>query len=517
MILKNFVKPNCYQDSVVLMTISSKIKELPGVKEVSVLMGTNQNKELLKEVNLLDEEGVCANPNDLIISILAEDYKTIEDALNKVEEFLNKKETQFETEDEYVPHSQEMAFEIQPLTNMVIISVPGKYASWEAQKALERNCNVMIFSDNVPIEEELRLKTLAKEKDLIVMGPDCGTAIINGVALGFANVVRKGEIGIVGASGTGIQQVSTIISNNGAGISQAIGTGGRDLSEKIGGISMLSGIKALELDPETKVIVIISKPPAKEVSKNILNFIKNDCKKPFVINFLGEKNISESDRIFFTQTLEDTAYMALNILNKKHISFNQNLDEMYKLSKFYWEKLNDNQKYIRGLFSGGSLCDESLFILKNILKKGVYSNLSLEKEWKLKDSKVSQEHTLIDLGDDEFTVGRPHPMIDFNLRNERILQECSDKETAVILLDIVLGFGAHINPAEALTPVIKKVKSETNIPIVCSICGTNEDPQDLNKQKNILQGLGVIVCPTNAQATKIAAIIVMRNIPDLVF
>jgi FdrA protein len=506
MFVKNIVKKNTYEDSIFLMSIAHKVKFLKGIKEVSCLMGTPENKRLLTEVNLLTDEGKATEANDLLVSILAESKEAVKKALIEVEKLLEKKVAKVE-EGSSRPKSVEAALGQLPEVNLVHISIPGRYVRWEAQKALERGLNLFIFSDNVSLQDELELKKIAQKKGLLAMGPDCGTAIINGVALGFANVVRRGDIGVVGASGTGLQEVSCLIHRAGAGISQGIGTGGRDLSEEIGGITMRQGIKVLEKDPATKIILLVSKPPAKKVVRSIIEEVKK-CTKPFVINFLGSKTEKDNGRIYFVSTLEEAATKAINLSKKEEYRPGICQEKINSLVKRETLRLNRKQRYIRGLFSGGSLCDEAMLILEGLIGD-IYSNISLKPSLKLRKSNVSQKNSLVDLGDDEFTQGRPHPMIDFNLRNERIIQEAEDPQTAVILLDIVLGYGAHPDPASALAPAIKEAKKK-NISVVGSLCGTEDDPQDYKRQKESLEKMGVIIMPSNAQAAKFAAQIVAR-------
>ncbi len=511
MVLKNIVKNNTYQDSVFLMSIANRVKSLKGIEEVSCLMGTPENKKLLIEVNLLTGEGREAEANDLLIAISARNKKAIEEALEEIKKLLVEKKVRKEGGEAILPKSLNSAIGQFPDVNLIHISIPGKYVRWEAEKALEKGLNLFIFSDNVSIEDELALKKIAKKKNLLVMGPDCGTAIINGIALGFANVVRKGDIGIVAASGTGLQEVSCLIHKAGLGISQGIGTGGRDLSKEIGGITMLQGIKALEDDLGTKIIVLISKPPAEEVADRIIKEVKKG-KKPFVINFLGAKLERESKRIHFVSTLEETAHKAVALSKKEEYKpkvFSEKQERIISLAKKETSKLKDKQKYIRGLFSGGTLCDETMLILKDLIGD-VYSNIPLKPYLKLKDSRKSQKNSLVDLGDDEFTKGRPHPMIDFTLRNERIIQEARDSEVAVILLDIVLGYGAHPNPANALVPVMKEAKRR-NVSVVASLCGTEDDPQDYKRQRKELEKMGVIIMPSNAQAARFATLVAKRG------
>lgn len=508
MLLKNIVKKNTYQDSVFLMSIAHRVKSLKGIKEVSCLMGTLENKKLLAEVNLLTKEGKEAESNDLLISISARDKEDIKEALKKIKRLLAEKEVRKEEGETILPKSLDSALDQLPDTNLVHISIPGKYVRWEAEKALERGLNLLIFSDNVSIEDELELKKMARKKNLLVMGPDCGTAIVDGVALGFANVIRRGNIGIVAASGTGLQEVSCLIHKAGCGISQGIGTGGRDLSKEIGGITMLQGIKVLEKDSDTKIIVLISKPPAEEVANRIIKEVKKS-QKPFVINFLGAKLERETKRIHFASTLEEAAYKAIALSKKKGYKPEVFKKRIISLAKRESSRFKNKQKYIRGIFSGGTLCDEAMLILKGLVGE-VYSNIPLKPSLKLKNNRVSHKNSLVDLGDDEFTKGRPHPMIDFTLRNERIIQEAKDPETAVILLDIVLGYGAHPDPANALAPAIKEAR-ERNISVVASLCGTEDDPQEYEKQKEELKKIGVIIMPSNTQAARFAALVATKR------
>jgi len=510
--LKNIIIKNRYVDSVMLMSISAKVKSAGGVKEVSAMMGTGANKELLEAIKLLDDSGRGAAPMDIIIAVEAADDEAIQKAVAAIEELLSKRETTIVSAEEAPPQSLSRALEIRPNAKLLFISLPGAYARREAEAALERGLHVMIFSDNVSIEEEIALKTKARDLGLIVMGPDCGTAIINGVALGFANVVSRGAVGIIGASGTGIQEVSCIVSNMGHGITHAIGLGGRDLKEEIGGIGMLMGIDALDADKDTKLIVLISKPPAPTVAAKILDRAKR-CSKPVVVNFLkGDPAEAAKRGLAFSPTLEGAALMAVAALKGEKHAPAETSPELQSRAKEARDTLKPAQKYVRGLFSGGTLCDEALLILRDSIGD-CYSNIPLNPELKLKDPKKSTGNCLVDLGDDEFTKGRPHPMIDFTLRCERIVQEAEDSETAVILLDVVLGYGSHPDPAGALVPAIEKAREIAgaggrSLVFVASITGTDGDPQNRSRQMAALESAGVLIAPTNAQAARLAGAIV---------
>jgi FdrA protein len=321
-------------------------------------------------------------------------------------------------------------------------------------RALENGLHVMLFSDNVSLEKEIALKKFAQKRGLLVMGPDCGTAIINGVPLAFANVVNRGNIGIVAAAGTGLQEVSCIISNAGAGISQAIGTGGRDVKQEVGGIMFLEGLKALAKHEPTRVILLVSKPPHKDVLRRIEKLAKT-IRKPIVTSFVGASTHEDCP-----STLEEAALIAVALsqgqprdeVSTRLVARDK---EILRIAKREAGKRKKNQKYVRGLFSGGTFCAEAQVLFKSLLT-GVFSNAPVGNTKQLRDSLVSQKHSVIDLGEDEFTVGRPHPMIDYSLRNRRILVEADDPETAVILLDVVLGYGSHPDPAAELSSVVRQ-------------------------------------------------------------
>ncbi|HAX60994.1 MAG TPA: hypothetical protein DCX95_00315 [Elusimicrobia bacterium] len=507
--LINLVKKNFYRDSVFLMALSNKVRIIDGVIDSSVMMGTDANKKLLTETGFFTKEGASASPNDLLVCLSYNDTADIKKIMAGVENMLDVTVSRENTEScvSENPKNIEEAVELQPDSNMAVISIPGQYVCYQSEKLLKKGVNQMIFSDNVSVEDEIHLKKIGVEKGLLVLGPDCGTAIINGVPLGFANVVRSGHIGVVAASGTGTQEVTTIIHKNGEGITQALGLGGRDLKKEVGGLMAIEAIKMLESDPATKVICIVSKPPAEEVEKKVLEVIRT-CKKPFVIIFLGSKvKRTDSGNINFAATLEDAALKSIAVLKKKKfLPKNKLPDNFVKLAQKEKKKYSKSQKYVRGLFSGGTLCDEAMFYLSESIG-GIYSNIAVNSDLKLKDRNVSYKNSFIDLGDDDFTRGVPHPMIDFTTRNKRMIQEAKDKEVAVIFFDLVLGHGAHPDPANAILPAIaesqkiaKKLKK--HITFITSICGTDLDPQGFNKQKEILENAGVIILPSNMTATR---------------
>ncbi len=506
------IRKNAYYDSVTLMTLSSKLKKLAGVADAVVVMGTDMNKEQLESVGLSDESTTAASAADLIIAIKAESAKVCDDAFSMIDELLSKKSGKKDKGEESYS-TINLAKAANPELNMAVISVAGEYAAREAMQALRNDMHVMLFSDNVTEEQELELKTYAHNKNLLVMGPDCGTAVLNGVGLCFANAIKRGEIGLVAASGTGLQEVMVLISNLGEGISQAIGTGGRDLSAKIGGIMMLDGLKLLEEDEETKVIVLVSKPPVKEVAEKILAGVKN-CTKPVVVCFIsGSPEMLEGTNAIFAANLEDAATQAVLAVQgktyEKHITTRHEIPKAQVKEKI--AALNPEQKYIRGLFCGGTLASEALTEIAKEFSP-IYSNVAKKAEQKMKDPKHSEANCIVDLGDDIFTVGKPHPMIEPELRVERLLQEAADPETAVILLDFELGFGSHSDPVGVTADALQSIKeNHSSIAVVGYILGTEDDYQGYASQKAILEKCGVIVAQSNLHAVKIAMEIAGRK------
>ncbi|MDR7855258.1 acyl-CoA synthetase FdrA [Tissierella sp.] len=511
--VKYNIKKNTYYDSVTLMILSKDIKKKKGVQEALIGMGTDLNKEIAQNLGLSNSEITEITPNDFFISILADDEVEIEDIMNDVDNLLNQKKK--DRDNDYMPPTLDSAIKHEPQSNMVLISIPGKYAADEVKKALNKGLNVMLFSDNVSIEEEKELKDLAVSQGLLMMGPDCGTAIINNVPLAFANVVKKGHIGVVGASGTGTQEVTVLIDKLGEGVSQVIGTGGRDLKKEIGGSMMLLGIEALMNDPETSVILLVSKPPAEEVAEKILKAVK-DSPKPVVVHFIGgDRSIIEKYGAYPSCSLEDAARKAVALLRNEEVEdfdrFDLSDEKINRIVDEEVSKFAQEQKYFRGFYTGGTLADEAMKLLSKDIKD-IYSNIPLLPEYRMKDIRISTGNTCIDFGDDEFTVGKPHPMIDPLSRIERLYQESNDDEMAVLLMDFVLGYGAHKDPVGEMIPSIIEAKEKMSsrgkyLSVIGYVCGTNSDPQSLEESKKRLEEIGVIVMPSNAQAVRLTGLI----------
>ena len=504
------IKPNLYKDSVALMRIAEKLLADPAITRATLVMATPANKDILKEANLLADEADRAGPSDLIVVVEAASAAAADAAYALVDSSLvGGSQAGSGEQKDVVAKSINMAIavglprlgdaDIAP--NLAQISVPGAYAGAEALKAVKAGLNVFLFSDNVPIAEERAIKLLAQKKGLLVMGPDCGTAIIGGVPLGFANVVRRGRIGVIGASGTGLQEVTSQIHLMGEGVSHAIGTGGRDVKAEIGGITMLMALDLLAGDAATEVISIVSKPPAAEVMREVIARAGR-AGKPVVVVFLGGAALAAADtpvNVHQTHNLFDCAAQCVALATgRKPLVGAGSVDLPSKRAA------NPEQKYLRGLFSGGTFCTEAQVALQALGVKS-FSNVPLDKSLKLKNLNHSEQHTMLDLGDDDFTIGKPHPMIDPSTRIARIAQEAADPQTAALLLDIVLGYAGHIDPAGALSQAIMQAKAQRDLPVVAFVCGTEEDPQVRSQQEVKLKAAGCIVAASSTQAAQLAA------------
>ncbi|MBI5943238.1 MAG: acyl-CoA synthetase FdrA [Chloroflexi bacterium] len=517
MITKTLIKPSEYHDSVSLMLTARELSKLDGVRDAAVVMATEANKSILAEAGLLTDEVKSATPNDLVIAVSSESESSADAALQKVDSLLKKKTTSSEA-GVFQSKTIRGALASHADANVAVISVAGRYATDEAWDALTHGLHVLLFSDNVSLEDEIALKKYARDHGLLLMGPGAGTTILNNVALGFANALPAGPVGIVSAAGTGLQEVSTLLARRGVGITQGIGTGGRDLKKEVGGIMMLEAIKALQLDPTTAVLTLISKPPADEVVQAILAQV-SASDKPTVICFLGGNmdSVAKIPNVIPARTLYECALLTAQVVNSESGEIKNYLAAenacLKKQANTLRKKLNLNQRYLRGLFSGGTLCYEAQVIWKDILDSPVYSNAPLPNESALLDSTKSYQHTAVDLGEEEFTVGRPHPMIDNDLRIRRLLQEARDPETAVIMLDVVIGYGAHPDPASELGSAIEEAISlgqsqKRELLVIASVTGTEDDPQSLSRTTSNLERAGVIVLNSNSAAARLSGLIV---------
>jgi FdrA protein len=502
------VKKGAYFDSVTLMRVAAEMTAVAGVADAAAVMGTEENRRILAASGLSAPEFDAASGSDLLIAVSASSETVGAAAIAAAMALLESAKKRIRAGDAPRPASLGGALEVLPDANLALISVAGRYAGGLARQALERGLHVMIFSDNVPLETEIALKRNALERGLLVMGPDCGTAIIGGVPLCFANVVSRGPIGIVAAAGTGLQEVSTIISNLGSGVSQAIGTGGRDVKKAVGGIMFLEGLNALADDPATRVIVLVSKPPDESVGRRIAE-AAGRIKKPVVSVFLGGENRGGNG----VPTLDAAARLAVVLARGGGASDVREAAERERAEQAavagrLLGRINAPRQYLRALMSGGTFAAEAQVVLQMAGVSGVFSNVPTAGAAPLEDPLRSRGHTVVDLGADEFTVGRPHPMIDYSLRKKSIVEEARDPETAVILLDVVLGYGSNPDPVLELAGVVREAAK--SVAVVCSVTGTDRDPTPRSSVVRGLSEAGATVVDTNAAASWVAAHVVRK-------
>ncbi|WP_258329420.1 acyl-CoA synthetase FdrA [Citrobacter farmeri] len=483
-----FIKKGSFQDSVSLMIISRKLSERPEVDQVSVMMGTPANKAMLDSTGFWHDDFAEATPNDICVAVRTHDEQP--EILELIREQLEKELSAIasasgSSQQLLKARRWESACQKLPQANLLLVSVAGEYAASVAKEGLLAGKNVMMFSDNVPLEQEVELKTLAREKGLIVMGPDCGTAMIAGSPLAFANVLPEGGIGVIGASGTGIQEVTSQIALHQQGISHAIGLGGRDLSAEVGGISALTALGMLAADDATRVIAFVSKPPSPQVRTRIINAMQK-VGKPVVALFLGNKPEQRREgNVWLADSLSDAAQLAVLLMRVAE----QRLIQPEVAGKG-----------IYGLYAGGTLAAEAAMLLSAGL--GVPVSESHAAGVMLD----AQGHRIVDLGDDSYTLGRPHPMIDPTTRSIEIEKLAAMPDVGVLLLDVVLGYGACADPAGAVVEAIGQVRATRSAPLVtiATMTGTDADPQGRSGQIDILRDAGIAVVETLEEAVLLA-------------
>ena len=510
------IKPNLYKDSVALMRVSERILSQADIQRATLLMGTPANKGMLHEAGLWLPEMDAARANDIIIVVEALTDAAIEVAHDEIARALAGDRSLPRPAQAALEAPQSMALGVADDVDIAVaqISVPGPYAAAEAMKALKLGMHVFLFSDNVPLEQELALKTLARKKNLLVMGPDCGTAIIRGVPLGFANVVRQGAIGLIGASGTGLQEVSCQIDALGQGVSHVIGTGGRDMYAEIGGVTMHQAIDLLAADAATRVIGIVSKSPAPAVARTIVEHAQR-AGKPCVVLFLGAEleNTSVPTRVVRVATLVDAAHAAVALALNGRVDPVRTPPDDHLLAVGEVQRFAPTQRLLCGLYSGGTFCTEAQLIWR-ALGLRVDSNIPLDPAATLTDGPTRNTHVAIDFGADEFTVGRPHPMIDMSNRIRWLAREAQDPAVAAVILDVVLGYGSHDDPAGALAPAIVQAiavaaREGRHLSVVSFVCGTEADPQQSSLQQAKLRAAGALVMSSSTAAARLAGAIAM--------
>jgi len=512
------------------MKISDKVRRISsGIIEASIIMATSTNKGILIRLGFPPSVIQEATESDIIIAVRAQDQGSLDLAIQKANEMLESPEKiSAGNEEKSRLTDLDSALNMMPDANLVLLSIPGEHVKDISLKLIERGIHQQIFSDHVPIEDELEIKQMAVKNGVLILGPGSGTSIINGKGIGFSNVVKEGPVGVVAAAGTGLQEVITLLDHCGIGVKQGLGVGGSDPKEKIGGLMMLEGIKLLEKDPDIEVIGIVSKPPSASIQEKIINYISQDAKKKYVVAFIGGRQLQDDrtgERIIQVGSLASAVLAFAKHIGKEQFMkaraktrISQN--DLFNMLEKEWTKLGDSQKYIRALYTGGTFTYEAQVILSGILPGPIYSNAPILNIKEMASSLTSEANSIVDLGEEEFTQGRPHPMIDPTIRKLRILEEAKDPEVGVLLMDFVLGYGSHPDPVGAALREIKEAKDQAArhgryLSVISHVCGATGDPQGYDSSISKLQSAGSIVLPTNAIAAVGAALVALRGKLDL--
>ena len=493
-VVVNEVEIGLYLDSVALMRISAKLNVESGVEEAALMMATPANRELMSGANLLTAQSANAAANDLVIAIRGVDESSVANALVVARAALEGPTGQpgiGEAPGAATTVSLAGALERLPDANLALISVPGAFAAVEAHRALSAGLDVMVFSDNVPIEDEIALKERGRLLGRLVMGPDCGTSLVAGTPLGFANAIPRGDVGVVSASGTGLQEFSVLLANAGLGLSHGLGVGGRDLSDAVAGLGALSALEVLVRDAKTARIVLISKPPSPAVSTRLLEALAASGKPSFAC-FIGLDSSRESGPVTVCGSLLKLAQAVTGAASLE-------AGRTAPAGALPWT----TGKLIRGLYAGGTLCAEAQHVL---LCAGleIESNAPLAGALRCGATLRPGMHCLLDLGADEYTLGRPHPMLEPSVRSNHLEQAIADPEIGVILLDVVLGYGAHPDPAGAVADTLNAAQNNPRPLVVASLCGVQGDPQSYQQQRQLLERAGVEIFTSTARACEFA-------------
>ena len=520
------IRQNFYRDSLQLLKISDKIKRQSGIDEAAVIMGTRTNKQILSKLGFPEDKIKQAKESDSVIAIKAQDKRSLDSVLSRLDNLLEGNDRIISGRDKSGQTLDLNSVIISmPDANLALISVPGDYVKDISLRLTDAGIHQQIFSDHVPISDELEIKKHGSDKGILILGPGSGTSIINGKGIGFSNIIRNGPVGIVAAAGTGLQEVSTLLDRSEIGIKHGLGVGGNDPKDEIGGIMTIESIKALEACKDITIIDVVSKPPSSQVKEKITKYILNNGKKNYVLTFMGTaEKINyhvKARKVMEVNTLTSSVLAVAKQLGKKTIEeiYIPSMTLRKRLEK-EWQKLHKNQKYLRALLTGGTFTYEAQVILNGIPLKDIYSNVPIVGSQALPSSSKSQMNSIIDLGEEEFTEGRAHPMIDPTIRKLRLLDESMDSKVAVIMLDFVLGYGSNSDPVGAIINEIRNAKTNAEkqgryLSIVAYVCGTKRDPQNYESSVQLLKRSGVIVMPTNAFATIASATIASRGRIDL--
>ncbi|MCC8166482.1 MAG: acyl-CoA synthetase FdrA [Planctomycetes bacterium] len=495
------IRNNTYRDSIFLMKLSAQAARESGAATVSAMMATDRNKELFTDSGLMTPDIASAKANDLAIAIEGDDAQiaAAEAVVNRMLDESPSGDAADERDENL--HTVRQAARKNGKFNLALISVAGDYARYEAAEALASNMDVMLYSDNISLADELALKSMAVKKGLIVMGPDCGTAIIDGVPLAFANVVRPGPVGIIGASGTGLQEVTCLLDRLGVGINQAYGIGGRDLKDDIGGLSCFVALERLAKDDDVKAIVILGKPPGKATRAKILERVKT-LGKPVFVHYVGADDYAPETAAGIVSGLDLTE---LSLAVAKHFNKDAALDDNASAPD-----AGKRSGYLVGIFGGGTLAQEAAVLCGKKLSGPKATNLSVPGYEKITGKDSFDGHVFWDLGEDEFTVGRPHPMMAPDLKMDRLVDALCNPHVGVVLMDMVIGYGSHPAQADLAIEALERAATQSNGEsrnklVVASVCGTDKDRPSRKEEVKKLRDAGIVVLATNAIAASYAA------------
>ena len=516
--LAEVVLHNLFRDSIQLMRLSEEVKKLDGVGDAVVAMGTETNRHLLQDLGLLGRESRSAGDGDLVIAVRTNEGADEAEVMARVQHLVMSPPAGAGGQRTTVFHGLRSAMDRIGRANLAIVSVPGWQAFDPTMELLRNGVNVHLFSDHVPLEQEVKLKSYASSRGLLVLGPGAGTSIIGGVGLGFANSVRRGNVGIVASAGTGIQEVSTMLDSIGLGVSAALGVGGTDVKEEVGGLMLKDCLSLLEDDESTRTIMIVAKTPKMKVMREVMAHAERVTTKPVVACFLGlDLPTGGDERIRYAKTLHSAVSRAASIAGGAaegafRAKVGSSFEALTKSTEALSSKSGPNRSFVRGLFSGGTLAHETLLIFRELVGEP-YSNTPLSDGFALQDPNLSRENSVVDLGDESFTAGRAHPMIDPTLRKLRITQESRDPDVAAIMLDVVLGYGSAADPGGSLLGAIREARETSRkkggeIAFMAHVCGTDADPQPLGEQSERLAEGGVVLFPSNALLSASAALLV---------
>lgn len=517
-ITKNIVKRNLFRDSVQMMLLSQELRKEEGVVDAAIVMGTSLNKDTLLRCGLLTKEGLNSAEGDTVISVTCKDEHSLKKALEKAELLLTQNAGQSKADFQTI----ESALGSFAGANLAVLSIPGQYVREVASQMIDRKMHIFLFSDHVPLTDEVELKRTAIANDLLFMGPEAGTSIVKGTVLGFGNRVRKGNIGIIGASGTGIQESSTLLHNCGSGITDAIGVGGRDMKEKVGGLMTLKSMEYFEEDPETDAVLIVSKPVDPSIRNKIVDAISKRSRKDYILCLIGDNDkFPDNTKIKFAKSIQAAVLKTLKTVDRHKFEASQRKLERETIESLTFAKrlsqtLSTNQKYIRGLFTGGTLCYESKAILEEMLGP-IFSNLSGQPEYHLEGNAPSKMHTLIDFGEDEFTASRPHPIIEPSLRLERLSREARNPSVALIIMDLIVGYGVADRTLELHSSAIREAieiagKENRTLPIFVYVCGTEQDISEADL--DVMREAGAQTFSSNALMSITAGTVITRQKPS---